>query len=246
MHIELSDITAAFKERDDPALDGVSLTIERGEHVALLGPSGSGKTTLLRCLLGAVRPLSGTARVDGLDPTEPRDLRRIRRSSGVIRQGNDLILALRAQTNAVLGTAPGWTAADWVTILRGRVPARFRDQVSRLAERQGILPFLKSRAEHLSGGQRQRVALVRAVLPQPRLLLADEPTSGLDPVTARAAVQALREATGVTVVVSTHDLAIARRFPRIVALRQGRICFDGDHLSEADADAIYDERVVSA
>ncbi|GAA3772827.1 phosphonate ABC transporter ATP-binding protein [Streptomyces chiangmaiensis] len=239
MKIELNGITATFTDRDVPALDDVSLTINQAEHVVLLGPSGSGKTTLLRSILGAVTPQSGEIRVGGLDPSSPGDLRTIRRRTGVVRQGNDLVLGLRAQTNALLGTAPTWGAREWAAVLCGTVPARYAARVDELAERQGILPYLKARVENLSGGQRQRVALVRAVLPEPQLLLADEPTSGLDPVTSQAAVDALRAATDVTVVVSTHDLSIARQFPRIIALRGGRVCYDGAELTERDAEEIY-------
>ncbi|MDN3028599.1 ATP-binding cassette domain-containing protein [Streptomyces sp. S.PB5] len=246
MHIELKGVSASFADRDVPALDDISLTIDQGEHVVLLGPSGSGKTTLLRCILGAVHPQTGMLRVGGLNPAVPSELRAVRRKTGVVRQGNDLVLGLRAQTNALLGTAPSWGMREWAAVLRGSIPTRYEGRVHALADTQGIRPFLRSRVEHLSGGQRQRVALVRAVLPEPQLLLADEPTSGLDPVTSQAAVDTLREADGVTVVVSTHDLSIARQFPRIVALRDGRVCYDGGELTERDAEEIYQGTAVSA
>jgi ABC-type phosphate/phosphonate transport system ATPase subunit len=246
MHIELDGVTASFAGRTVPALDDVSLSVAEGEHVVLLGPSGSGKTTLLRCLLGAVAPSSGTIRVDGLDPAAKDDLQTIRRRTGVVRQGNDLVLGLRAQTNALLGTASSWGPREWAAVLRGKVPSRYEERMRALTDAQGVQPYLRSRVEHLSGGQRQRVALVRAVLPEPRLLLADEPTSGLDPVTSQAAVDTLREASGVTVVVSTHDLAIARQFPRVVALREGRVSFDGTELTEDDATRIYQGTAVAA
>ncbi|AQS65959.1 phosphonate ABC transporter ATP-binding protein [Streptomyces pactum] len=246
MKIELKDVSASFADSDAPALNDISLTIDQAEHVVLLGPSGSGKTTLLRCILGAVAPTSGMIRVGDLDPTDDSDLRALRRKTGVIRQGNDLVLGLRAQTNAVLGTAPAWGLREWASVLRGKVPGRYQERVHALAEAQGILPYLRNRVENLSGGQRQRVALVRAVLSEPQLLLADEPTSGLDPVTSQAAVDTLREAKGVTVVVSTHDLGIARQFSRVIALRAGRVCFDGPQLSEHDAEEIYQGTAVPA
>jgi ABC-type phosphate/phosphonate transport system ATPase subunit len=239
MHIVMKDLSVSFDPVAPPVLDHISLEIADGEHVVLLGPSGSGKTTLLRCLLGAVTPDAGALRIDGLDPATPSQLRSVRRRTGVIRQGNDLVLGLRAQTNALLGTAPSWGVREWAAVLRGALPGRYAERVLALADEQGIAPQLRKRVELLSGGQRQRVALVRAVLPDPRLLLADEPTSGLDPVTSQAAVDTLRATSGVTVVVSTHDLSIARQFPRIVALREGRICFDGPDLSEEAADAVY-------
>ncbi|SFC93020.1 phosphonate ABC transporter ATP-binding protein [Streptomyces aidingensis] len=239
MHIRLDDVCTSFDRGRTPVLDAITLDIAEGEHVVLLGPSGSGKTTLLRCLLGAVRPDRGTLRIGGLDPADPAQLRTIRRRAGVVRQGNDLVLGLTARTNALLGTAHSWGVREWAAVLRGGTPKRFAERMRRLAENQGITPQLRHRVENLSGGQRQRVALVRAVLPAPSLLLADEPTSGLDPVTSRAAVDTLREAEGVTVVVSTHDLAVARQFPRIVALREGRVCFDGAELTDRAAERIY-------
>ncbi|QTR06455.1 ATP-binding cassette domain-containing protein, partial [Saccharothrix algeriensis] len=181
---------------------------------------------------GAVTPASGTVSVGGKDPAKASELRFIRRRTGVVRQGNDLVHGLTAQTNAVLGTSADWGVRDWFAVLRGRMPTRYAQRVQALADAQGIRPFLRYPVERLSGGQRQRVALVRAVLSEPRLLLADEPTSGLDPATARAAIRTLRAADGVTVVVSTHDLAIARQFPRVIALRDGRVCFDGPELSD--------------
>lgn len=239
MHIRLTGVSTTFPGRETPALDNVSLTVEEAEHVALLGPSGAGKTTLLRLILGAVTPTAGSVDVGGKDPAKHAELRVIRRSAGVVRQGDDLVHGLKAQTNAILGTSSSWRLRDWAAVLRGRVPARYAQRVAALADDQSIRPYLQSNVEHLSGGQRRRVALVRAVLPDPRLLLADEPTSGLDPVTAQAAIRTLRQADGTTVVVSTHDLSIARQFPRIVALRTGRMCFDGGELSDGDARDIY-------
>jgi ABC-type phosphate/phosphonate transport system ATPase subunit len=239
MRIRLTGVSTTFPNREVPALDNVSLTVEDAEHVALLGPSGAGKTTLMRLISGAVAPTAGSLSVGGKNPAKTSELRDIRRCTGVVRQGNDLVHGLKAQTNAILGTSPSWRLRDWAAVLLGRVPARYAQRVDILAEAQGIRPYLESHVEHLSGGQRKRVALVRAVLPEPRLLLADEPTSGLDPVTSLAAIRTLREVDGVTIVVSTHDLSIARQFPRIVALRAGRICFDGSELSDRDAQAIY-------
>jgi ABC-type phosphate/phosphonate transport system ATPase subunit len=236
MHIRLTGVSTTFPDRETPALDNVSLAVEEAEHVALLGPSGAGKTTLLRLILGAVTPTAGSVDVGGKNPAKHAELRAIRRRAGIVRQGDDLVHGLKAQTNAILGTSPSWRLRDWAAVLRGRVPARYAQRVAALADDQGIRPYLQSNVEHLSGGQRKRVALV---LPDPTLLLADEPTSGLDPITAQAAIRTLRQADGTTVVVSTHDLSIARQFPRIVALRAGRICFDGRELSDRDARDIY-------
>lgn len=239
MRVEVRDLVVQFPQQHSPALDGVSLTVESGEHLALLGASGSGKTTLLRSLVGAVPPRSGTVLVGGQDVHSPEAQRRVRQRTGIVRQRDDLVTGLRAQTNALLSTSPAWTVADWLQILCGRVPVRYRVALTALARHHGLEEHLASRIENLSGGQRQRVALLRALLADPQLLLADEPTSGLDPVTGLAAVEALREVAGATVVLSTHDFTVARRFPRVVALREGRITFDGPAPDAEQLAAIY-------
>jgi ABC-type phosphate/phosphonate transport system ATPase subunit len=234
MDIAVDGLTVDFPARGVRALDHVDLTVAAGEQVALLGPSGSGKTTLLRALLGAVPAAAGTVRVGGTSTADgARAVRSLRRRTGVVRQGDDLIPGISARTNAVLGTTPSWSVTDWLRVARGGAPRRLEPRLSALAARHGISACLPARAGELSGGQRQRVALVRALLPGPGLLLADEPTGGLDPTTAAAAVGALLS-TGVTLLVATHDLGIARRFPRILALREGRLVHDD---TEMDAEA---------
>jgi ABC-type phosphate/phosphonate transport system ATPase subunit len=240
MRLELAGVTVDFPAQGIRALAAVDLVVEEGEQVALLGPSGSGKTTLLRLLVGAVRPSAGRVRVGNLDPFGPREeLCRLRRATGVVWQRDDLVPGLSARTNALMATAPTWRARDWLSVLRGGVPARHADRLAALCRRHGVDACLPARVEQLSGGQRERIALVRALLPHPRLLLADEPTTGLDPPTAAAAVEALQGADAATLVLSTHDLSIARRFPRIVALRKGRVSFDGPGLRRGDVERIY-------
>ena len=214
------------------------MRLRDGEQVALLGPSGSGKSTLLRALLGAV-PVTGEVRVGGRDPYRgAAEARKIRAATGFVRQGNDLVLGVSARLNALMGTAASWRSRDWMLALCGRAPPRHAAALHRLAAAHGIDGCLNRPARQLSGGQRQRVALVRALLPDPRLLLADEPTTGLDPVTASAAVDALRQV-GVTLVVATHDLAVARRFPRVLAIRAGALIYDGPTLDDRTAAAVY-------
>ena len=145
---------------------------------------------------------------------------------------------MNAVRSCTPGTAAAWRGRDWLRALTGRTPAPYQGRLETLADRHGILGCLPRPARELSGGQRQRVALVRALLGRPRLLLADEPTSGLDPVTAAAAVDALRTA-GCTVLVATHDLAVARQFPRILAMRAGRLAYDGSTVDEFTAAGIY-------
>lgn len=241
--ISVEGLTVDFTDRGVRAVHDVDLRVGAGEHVALLGRSGAGKSTLLRALLGAVQPVAGRVRIAGRDPFGPgREVRALRRSTATIRQGNDLVLVLTARLNALMGTAPHWRPRDWATVATGGVPVRWADRLAALAGEHGIAEALDARVRDLSGGQRQRVALCRALLPAPSLLLADEPTTGLDPGTAGAVIAALRDARDVTLLVATHDLAVARAFPRVVALRDGAVAFDGDDFDERAAEAVYGVR----
>lgn len=243
MDVKVEDLTVEFAGRGLRAVDRLTVSIEAGAQVALLGPSGAGKSTLLRALLGAV-PVTGRVRVGGRDPCgATRDAREVRRATGFVRQGDDLVLGLSARLNALMGTAAGWRPRDWAAVCVGRAPTGHAPRLAALAAGLGVEWCLPARAAELSGGQRKRIALIRALLPRPRLLLADEPTTGLDPTTADIAVTALRSADGATLIVATHDLTVARRFPRVIALRDGRLIYDGPGIDANAATAIYGDAV---
>ena len=232
--IVLRDVTVDFAQRGLRALDGIDLEIAGGEHVALLGASGAGKTTLLRVVLGAVRPTTGTVRIGGHNPSGSRtEQRAVRTATGLVGQGGDLVLGMSGRFNAVSGTAASWSAGEWLQVLRGRVPARLASRLQGLAADHGVSGCLDAPVAQLSGGQRQRIALLRALLPEPHLLLADEPTAGLDPEAAARVVDAIRSTDARTVIVSTHDVAVARSFPRVIALRGGRLIHDGPGVDPA-------------
>ena len=227
MDVHLRGVTVRFPGRTAPAVDALDVHLPIGSRVALLGQSGSGKSTVLRTILGAT-PALGGVRVDGLDPYGGRQQRMaIRRRTGLIRQGGDLVLGVTGRLNALAATTPTWTLLDWLTVIRGGVPQRYRPRLENLTQRHRIEDCLESRVDTLSGGQRQRIALVRALLPAPELLLADEPTGGLDPVSGAAVTDALLQSEARTVLVATHDLVVARNFPRVLALRAGRLIHDG-------------------
>jgi ABC-type phosphate/phosphonate transport system ATPase subunit len=237
VRVDLTDVSVEFGAR--PVLSDVTLRFEEGDQVAVLGPSGAGKTTLLRLIVGAVAPAAGDIRVDGSQPLESRSgLMKLRRSIGCVRQRDDLVLGLTARTNILSSVAHQWRLRDWSAVLLGRVPPRFDGRLSELASRHEIEDVLSVPVERLSGGQRQRVALARALFGRPRLLLADEWTTGLDPVRARRAIDDLRGA-GATLIATTHDLAIAKEFPRIVALRDGEVVLDDSTGRHLDIEHIY-------
>jgi putative ABC transport system ATP-binding protein len=203
-------------------LKGISLDIARGEAVGLVGPSGSGKSTLLMTMAGLERPDSGRVIVDGTDLSgldEDRLARFRGQRIGIVFQSFHLIPTMTALENVALPLE-----------LAGSSEAFER------AEQELELVGLGQRLHHypaqLSGGEQQRVAIARAVAPNPAILVADEPTGNLDENTGGSIVDllfALKRDRGATLVLVTHDLALARRCDRMVRLRSGNI--DADALA---------------
>ena len=198
------------------ALRGVSLTVAASEFVTITGPSGSGKSTLLNLIGSLDQPDSGTITVAGTPVPEPRSAVEFRRHVvGFVFQENLLLPYLSAQSNieaALLGAGVG----------RRERHERSRELLTEvdLLDRASHLP------SELSGGQRQAVALARALANRPRLLLADEPTGALDSASAARALDllaALREQHGMTLIVVSHDSAVADRADRVLHLVDGRI-----------------------
>lgn len=237
MQIDLNHVDVQLGGR--PVLRDVTLSFQEGDQIAVLGPSGAGKTTLLRLIVGAVAPQRGEVHVDGVRPLESRaGLMRLRRSVGCVRQRDDLVREFTARSNILASVAHEWRLRDWTAVLLGKVPPRYDRRLTELARRHDIEDVLPVPVERLSGGQRQRVALARALFGRPRLLLADECTAGLDPVRARWAIDDLRAADA-TLVATTHDLAVAKLFPRVIALRDGAVVLDGRRGERIDLQQIY-------
>ncbi|MBA4216815.1 MAG: phosphonate ABC transporter ATP-binding protein [Roseateles sp.] len=228
--VEVRDLRKSFGA--EPALKGVSLRIGTGERVALLGASGSGKSTLLRCLCGLETAQAGEVRVFGeslqAQGQLSRDIRRLRRGIGVVFQQFNLVGRLPVMTNVLTGQAactPLWRA------LLGRFTLNQRVQALQALDAVGLAPQAFQRASTLSGGQQQRAAIARVLMQGARLLLADEPVASLDPESTRRVMEQLSQLNreqGMTLIVSLHHVALARRYcDRVIALRGGALVFDG-------------------
>ena len=214
------------------ALSSIDLQIARGERVALIGASGSGKTTLLRLFGAQLAPDRGEVRVLGCNPLVlgERKLRELRSRLGYLPQDLGLVPNLRVLQNVVAGRCGRRSILGSLRDLI--LPAvGVRRRIYELLERVGIAEKMYDRADTLSGGQQQRVAVARALFQEPAVILADEPVSAVDPARARDVLELLTrlsEEEGLTLLVSMHQLDLAREFfPRLVGLKHGNVHFDG-------------------
>jgi phosphonate transport system ATP-binding protein len=228
------------------ALDGVDLSVDHGQIVALIGPSGAGKSTLIRCVNRLVEPTSGTIIFGGVDVgrLSPRALRRMRREMGMVFQEYAVVDRTTVMENVLTGQL-GYVSL-WPSLFR-RFPSATVERAFELLERTGLLEYADNRADELSGGQRQRVGIARALLQSPRILLVDEPTASLDPKTSRQIMRLIIELVQereLAAIINIHDVELARRFTqRIVGLQKGRVVFDGapGELDQAALTRIYGE-----
>jgi phosphonate transport system ATP-binding protein len=225
---ELRDVRKVFDD-GTVALDGVSLAVGHGEHVAFIGPSGAGKTTLVRVLNLTLRPTSGSVRIDGVEAStlSGSELRRARTRLGTIYQRQNLVGRLRVVHNVLAGHLGRWSMGTAVASL---VRPRGAGDAARALAQVGILEKLYARTDELSGGQQQRVAIARVLVQDPDVILADEPVSSVDPTRAVAIVALLRDLSREarkTLLVNLHSVELALdHFPRIVGIRHGRVHFD--------------------
>ena len=240
--IGLCDVSVTYAA-GKAALKRTTIAFAAGELAVLLGPSGAGKSTLLRTFNCLVPPSTGYVTVEGIGRIDTAaKLREHRRRTAFVFQQHQLIGRMSVLDNVLTGRL-GYHGA-----LRSLFPLPVRDH--RLAmeylDRVSLADRALDRADTLSGGQQQRVGLARALVQQPRLVLADEPVASLDPATARRTLQLLHDickAEGIAAIVSLHQVDLARSFAdRIVGITQGCIVFDGplNQLSDADIERIYD------
>jgi len=222
--LEITGLTKAYPApagtEAAPILRGVDLTIAAGESLAIVGPSGSGKSTLLNLIGTLDEPTQGAVRLDGQDLSELGDkqLATLRnREIGFVFQLHHLLPQLTALENVLVPTLVGGA------LVPGETP---EDRARRLLTRVGLGDRMDYRPGQLSGGERQRVAVVRALINQPKLLLADEPTGSLDRAAADALADLLVELNReehVTLILVTHDLTLAAKMGRVLELRDGEL-----------------------
>jgi phosphonate transport system ATP-binding protein len=212
------------------ALRDVSFTVQDGEFLAVIGLSGAGKSTLLRCINRLIEPSAGRVIWNDIDITAVKrgELCRIRRQIGMIFQQFNLVKRSSVMTNVLSGRL-GY-ANPWWTLVHRFAPEdhiRARNALDRV----GILDKADSRADQLSGGQQQRVGIARALMQEPKLILADEPVASLDPVLAHSILQYLEQLNrqdGITVICSLHFLDLVHRYAsRVIGLKDGELVFDG-------------------
>jgi len=249
--LEVRNLTKVYED-GTVALRDVSFTVPAGEFLVIIGLSGSGKSTLLRCINRLIDPTAGTILWDGVDITSApaQKLREIRRQIGMVFQQFNLVKRSSVLTNVLTGrlgyVAPGAS-------LLYRFPARDREMARKALERVGIADQARKQARELSGGQQQRVGIARALVQQPRMLLADEPVASLDPVLAHSILgylEILNREDRITVLCSLHYLDLVQRYAtNVIGLRAGRLVYTGSRedirtMTDEQFKTIYGEEAV--
>ena len=220
--LETKDLRKVYGSGDTEvrALDGVDLTVEKGEFVAVVGTSGSGKSTLLHMLGGLDRPTSGSVDVDGQEIFSLKDEALTifrRRKIGFVFQNYNLVPVLNVYENIVLPIQLDGNAPD-------------KAYVERIIETLGLEAKLQNLPNNLSGGQQQRVAIARALAAKPAIILADEPTGNLDSATSLDVMGLLKvtaQKFSQTIVMITHNEELAQMADRIIRIEDGRIVVRG-------------------
>lgn len=228
--IELKDVYKIYQMGEETvhALDGISLTVDPGEFVAIVGSSGSGKSTAMNIIGCLDVPTSGTYHLGGVDVSTMDDDQQAEirnKMLGFIFQQYNLLPRLNLMENVEVPLV-------YAGVSRAERHARARE----VLEQVGLGDKLKNRPNQLSGGQQQRVSIARALVRNPPVILADEPTGALDSHTGREVLGLLQQLhkQGHTVVLITHDNSIAVQADRIIRLEDGRVVYDGDsHAPEA-------------
>jgi phosphonate transport system ATP-binding protein len=224
--LEITNLVAAHSRKAPPVLNGVSLSLERGEKVAILGPSGAGKTTLIRSINGFVPILSGSIRVEGVSVTglQGKRLRRLRSRIAVVSQRHDLVDRLKVYQNVMAGALGRWSTWHAFRFLLWPTAAELAEAEHAL-RRVGLEQKLRESTSAISTGEHQRVAIARALVQHPSLLLADEPIASLDPELSEQILSllcTLADEAGFALLCSLHQPEFAYKyFDRVVRIEHG-------------------------
>ena len=230
MSASLNLINVSRHFGDTKAVDNVSLGIPPGQFVGVIGRSGAGKSTMLRLINRLIDPTEGEIRYGdrAVNRLKGKDLRDWRRDCAMIFQQFNLVDRLDVLTNVLIGRL---AERDFVSSMLMRFTDEERTMAIQALDRFDLVPQALQRAGTLSGGQQQRVAIAKALVQQPKIMLADEPIASLDPANATLVMDGLRAINredGITVLVNLHTLDTARAYcDRIIAMRDGRVMFDG-------------------
>ena len=232
------------------ALADVSLSVREGEFLGVLGLSGSGKSTLLRCINRLIDPTEGRIWLFGTEVTAlaGAPLRAARRQVGMIFQQFNLVRRHSVLINVLSGSLGRCGMARSLLL---SFPSEEIARARAALEQVGLGDRADSRSDALSGGQQQRVGIARALMQQPRIILADEPVASLDPALRHSVmrhIEALNQS-GLTVLCSLHDVDLVQRYAtRVVALREGRLVWEGgpDRLTPATFKEIYGQEAEPA
>ena len=249
--LEIRNLTKVYND-GTVALRNMGFNVEKGEFLVIIGLSGSGKSTLLRCINRLIDPTEGEIIWDGVDITraDPSQLRTIRRQIGMIFQHFNLVKRSNVITNVLAGRL-GYT--NPIASLTYRFPAKDRDMAMNALKRVGIEDQAFKRADELSGGQQQRVGIARALMQQPKMILADEPVASLDPVLAHTILgylENMNREEGMTVLCSLHYLDLVQRYAtRVIGLRDGKIVYRGSReeiqrMTDEEFEEIYGEEAI--
>jgi len=226
--LKIHDLVVVRTKNSSPVLNGVSLSLDRGEKVAILGPSGAGKTTLFRAINGFVPIHSGSVTVDEISVKNlhGKKLRQLRRHIAVVSQRHDLVDRLRVHQNVMAGALGRWSS--WHALRYLLWPnAEELAEAEHALRRVGIAHKLRARTSEISGGEHQRVAIARALVQHPSLLLADEPVASLDPDLSHQILSllcSLASETGFALFCSLHQQEYAYKyFDRVIRIEHGVI-----------------------
>lgn len=249
--LEVKHLTKVYND-GTVALKDVSFTVQDGEFLVIIGLSGAGKSTLLRCINRLIEPTEGQIIWDGVDVTaaSPPQLREIRRRIGMIFQHFNLVNRSSVLTNILSGRL-GYVN-PWASLVN-RFPAEDHGRARQALKRLGIADQAHKRADELSGGQQQRVGVARALMQEPRMILADEPVASLDPVLAHSILgylERLNQDDDITILCTLHYLDLIQRYStRVIGLRDGELVYRGSRedirrMTDEQFKEIYGEEAV--